>query len=536
MNKFNNGFIIFLIAGLLLLIISVPISNAQVCDANKVGIDFFYSPTCPHCQKEIVFLKTLEKKYPRLEVNYYVVSENRDLFYDMCKKYNSIPAGVPRTFIGNKVFIGFSEEYGNLEWSQGYLAYIGYKNQIENSIRECMNLSDIISESDAIHISHMDFLVKNFTDTCPDSSANVFLLNETYLVAWWTKDRIKSTIQYPNIVVYIDATTGEILRSEIPNSEIEGIEKPKLIDENYIFTLVIALFMIFTIAFMIFGKRLEKRYWITGFTFILFMFISAIAVSIPEGKLVNYAKQFSIPFFTFIIALVDGFNPCAFTVLAFLLSLLTYTKSRRKMAMIGSVFIFTSGFMYFLFIMFLLVARSQLLYGFHDLIRTIVSIIAIMAGIINLKDFFFMKKGISLTMSDEERNRIFRMMGRLINNLKRATTHRDLLPVISGVMILAVMVNVIELGCTFILPMVYIESLLQNYPRPIGLMHTLYTAFYGFVYIIPLFAILGIFLFTFKSERLTERQGRILKLVGGLLMLSLGLILLLKPELLMFRG
>ncbi|HEX55331.1 MAG: hypothetical protein DRO94_05200 [Candidatus Altiarchaeales archaeon] len=528
--KHPRAFLIFFILFALLNVV-----NAQVYEINKVTIDFFYSPTCPHCKKEMEFLRELEEEYPRLKVNYHIASEDRDLFFDMCKRYNTTPVGVPRTFIGNKVFIGFSEEDGDLEWSQAYLAYIGYKNQIENSIRECMNLSSIISESDAITISRTTPIVKNFTSTYRDASANAFLFNETYAVAWWSKDRIKSRLQYPNIIVYIDAKTGQILRSEIPDSEIEGIEKPRLIDNNYIFYILVVILFIFILAFMIIGTRIEGRYWLVGFCIIFFMFAFFFAGSISENMIVKFARKFSMPIFTFLIAIIDGFNPCAFTVLAFLLSLLTYTKSRRKMLLIGFVFIVTSGLMYSIFIILLLIVRAQLLSQFQDIVRILVSIIAIGAGIINLKDFFLMKKYISLTISEEKRNKIFRRIGRLVHKLKKISSGKELILVVLSTIALAIMVNIIELGCTFILPMIYIESLIQNFSASVGTMHIIYTLFYGIVYVLPLFAILGIFLLTFKSERITERQGRILKLIGGLLMISLGAILLLKPELLMFK-
>ena len=60
------------------------------------------------------------------------------------------------------------------------------------------------------------------------------------------------------------------------------------------------------------------------------------------------ADKFSLPVFTVIIAIMDAFNPCAFFVLLFLLSLLSHTHNRKRMLLIGGVFVFISGFVYFL--------------------------------------------------------------------------------------------------------------------------------------------------------------------------------------------
>ena len=56
--------------------------------------------------------------------------------------------------------------------------------------------------------------------------------------------------------------------------------------------------------------------------------------------------QLSLPVFTVVIAGLDAFNPCAFFVLLFLLSLLIHAGSRARMLFIGSVFVFFSGLIY----------------------------------------------------------------------------------------------------------------------------------------------------------------------------------------------
>ena len=60
-------------------------------------------------------------------------------------------------------------------------------------------------------------------------------------------------------------------------------------------------------------------------------------------------SKISLPLMTIILGGLDSFNPCAFFVLFFLLNLLIYTRSRKKMLLIGSIFIFFSGLIYFLF-------------------------------------------------------------------------------------------------------------------------------------------------------------------------------------------
>lgn len=532
----KDKMIMFFVITLVLICIDSISANEQVNNQDKVEVYFFYSRTCPHCAHEKPFLEELEGKYPRLKVNYLEASENSELFQLMCDRYNTTSAGVPRTFIGDIVFSGYSPQECDLIWYQGYMAYYGCPNQIENAIRQLMNLSTAISKGDVISISRGDYLVQNLTSGSEGAIANALLADDRYLVAWWTEDRVKSNLNYPNVLVTVDAKTGEILKSEIPDRRIEGILKPPLPETNYVLMGVLVLIILVLIAYMVVGTRIDRRYWIFALSLLFVILLSVYLKSLPSMNIVSYAKQFSFPLFTFIIALVDGFNPCAFAVLAFLLSILTHTKSRKKMLLIGSTFILTSSFMYFLFIMVLLVLRSDLLSQYKEIIRFFVALAAMTAGAINIKDFFFFKKGISLTMSAEKQSRIFRRIGKMVRDLENASSGKGIVFAVIATITLAAMVNLVELGCTFILPMEYIEMLLIKHSESVGINHYLYTAFYSLVYVIPLFAILGSFLYSFKSERLTEHQGRTLKLAGGLLMLSLGLILIFKPELLMFGG
>jgi len=517
-----------------LILVLVSTAATQINHSEKVTIQFLYSKTCPHCARENVFLNELEDRYPRLEVERYPVEDSNELFEELALSYDTIPVGVPRTFIGDKPFIGFTADGGELKWYESYKAYYGYANVLENEIRELMDLAPLICECEAVDISRADAKVASLLKEHPESKYTINLVNETYRVGWWTRDRILSNMDYPNVLVDVNAKTGEVLDSRIPRESVTGVEKPSSLGENRMMEIILVAFVLYALSYALLRKRIEHKYWVSGLFLLVIVVFFVVSQSLPTGDVLSFAKSLSFPGFTFVLALADGFNPCAFAVLAFLLSLLTHTRSRKKMLVIGSVFILTSGFIYSLFIILLLTVRSTLLSGFHEYIRILVALVALTAGVINMKDFFFFKKGISLTMSDENSKRVYGKAGKLVQKVNRAQSKREFLVAVLATMVLATLVNIIELGCTFILPMEYIEVLLANYPEPIGVMHLVYTLFYGAIYTLPLFAILGSFIYAFKSERMSKEQGRILKLVGGIIMISLGLILLFKPELLMF--
>ena len=91
-------------------------------------------------------------------------------------------------------------------------------------------------------------------------------------------------------------------------------------------------------------------------------------------------------------------------------------------------------------------------------------------------------------------------------------------------------VNFYELLCTAGFPMVYTRMLTLQELGP-GT-HYLYLALYNGVYVIPLAVIVGMFAFTLGARKLSEREGRLLKSMSGLMMLQLGMLLMLAPELL----
>ncbi|HBF46112.1 MAG TPA: cytochrome C biosynthesis protein, partial [Shewanella frigidimarina] len=62
-----------------------------------------------------------------------------------------------------------------------------------------------------------------------------------------------------------------------------------------------------------------------------------------------HPEEMSLPVLTLVLAGVDAFNPCAFFVLLFLLSIMVNAGSRKRMLLVGGIFVFFSGFIYFIF-------------------------------------------------------------------------------------------------------------------------------------------------------------------------------------------
>ncbi|MDH3935433.1 MAG: hypothetical protein OEU62_09725, partial [Gammaproteobacteria bacterium] len=236
-------------------------------------------------------------------------------------------------------------------------------------------------------------------------------------------------------------------------------------------------------------------------------------------------RSLSLPAFTLVLAGLDSFNPCAFFVLLFLLSLLVHARSRGHMLLIGGTFVFFSGLVYFLFMAAWL--NLFLVAGELAWVTTLAGLLAVVIALINIKDFFWLHRGVSLSIPDRARPRLYQRI--------RGLLYSGRLPVLLlGTVLLALAANSYELLCTAGFPMVYTRILTINELAPSA--YYGYLLLYNVIYIIPLLLIVGVFSFTLGTRRLSERSGRLLKLLAGLMMLQMGLVLVLAPSLLNSAG
>lgn len=231
------------------------------------------------------------------------------------------------------------------------------------------------------------------------------------------------------------------------------------------------------------------------------------------------ASELGLPLFTLSMGLLDGFNPCAMWLLLFLLSLLVRLKSRRRMALVAGTFVLVSGAVYYAFMAAWL--NIFLFVGMSAAIRAALACVAILIGIINVKDFVAAGRGISLSIPDSVKPGLY---ARIRDILKAERLGASLV----GVAVLAVIVNFVELLCTAGLPALYTAVLTQQQLGPLA--HYAYLGLYIVGYIADDALMVTLAVIALGSAKLSERGGRALKLLSGIAMLGLGLIMLLRPE------
>ena len=237
-------------------------------------------------------------------------------------------------------------------------------------------------------------------------------------------------------------------------------------------------------------------------------------------------KKLSISSAAVLIGLVDGFNPCAMWVLLFLISTLIGMKDRRKMIILGLTFLLTSGFVYFL-IMFswlnIVISVSTSM-----LFRTLIAIFAIAAGIYNLYNFYKNLKSDDgcEVVSKEKRKSIFK-------RIRKFTHEKRFIIAILGIMALAVSVNIIELLCSAGLPVIFSELLAIN--NISGTKAIFYNVLYIVFFMLDDIIVFLLAVKTMDVVGFSTKYNKYSHLIGGLIMLVIGLLLVLKPGWFMFN-
>ncbi|MDD4289808.1 MAG: hypothetical protein PHH83_00845 [Patescibacteria group bacterium] len=233
--------------------------------------------------------------------------------------------------------------------------------------------------------------------------------------------------------------------------------------------------------------------------------------------------NFSLPLITIVMGVLDGFNPCAMWILLFLISLLLGMKDRKRMWILGIMFIVTSSFVYFLFMSAWL--NLILFLGFVAWFRILIGLFALFGGFYSIKEFLLNKDSGCKVTGEEKRQRIFERMKSIIKQ-------NSLFLSLIGIIALAFVVNLVELICSAGLPAIYTQVLALNSMS--GFKYYLYILLYVFFFMLDDLFVFFVAMITLKMTGVTTKYTRASRLIGGIIMLLIGLMLIFKPQLLMF--
>jgi hypothetical protein len=245
---------------------------------------------------------------------------------------------------------------------------------------------------------------------------------------------------------------------------------------------------------------------------------AATAITLPFVGAVD-AASLSLPLLAVVLGGLDAVNPCALAILLFLVSAMVGANDRRRIVLVGGTFIAATGVVYFLLMAAWLNAFLWL--GDLRVITVLAGVAAVVAGLINVKDFGWFRRGPSLVIPDAAKPAIF---GRIVDVSGSVT-----LPALLGTTVLvAATASAYEMLCTGGFPVVFTRVLtLAGLPTAA---YYAYLGLYVLVYILPMLLIVGFFAVTLGSRGISIDEARRLKLLSGLLMVGIGGLLLVAPE------
>ena len=238
------------------------------------------------------------------------------------------------------------------------------------------------------------------------------------------------------------------------------------------------------------------------------------------------AKDVSLPILAIVIGLVDGFNPCAMWILIFLITMLFGMKDKKKMWTLGLTFIITSGVVYFLFMASWLNLASFI--NKITLVRSLIGIFAIIFGMVNVYNYLkSRKKDVGCEVTNDKKRK------KIISYIKKVVSEKKFIFALLGIMILAFLVNLIELLCSLGLPVIFTEVLSLNNLSTTE--YILYMLLYILFFLIDDIIVFVIAMKTLEIKAISNKYTKYSHLIGGIIMLILGILMILKPEWLMFN-
>lgn len=237
-------------------------------------------------------------------------------------------------------------------------------------------------------------------------------------------------------------------------------------------------------------------------------------------------KTVSLPLVSIVIGLVDGFNPCAMWVLLFLITMLFNMKDKKKMWILGITFLVTSALVYLLFMLAWL--KVALSFTSIKIVRILIALVALVGGVINLKSFIkSLGKDDGCEVVDDKKRKS------IISKIKKIVGEKSFALAIFGIITLAVSVNLVELACSAGLPLVFTQILAINNLSSFG--YGFYMFLYILFFLIDDIVIFVIAMLTLNIKGISSKYGKYSHLIGGIIMVLIAILMVFKPEWLMFN-
>ena len=247
-----------------------------------------------------------------------------------------------------------------------------------------------------------------------------------------------------------------------------------------------------------------------------------VLVNIPIINKTVDLTNYSLLTMSIILGTIDGFNPCAMWVLVLFLTALIAVGNKVKMFRVAGLFILAEAVMYFFILNAWIYAWDFV--GLDKWVTPLVGIVGIIGGIFFIRNY--LKKGDTLECEVTD----FEQRAKISKKIKDIANKPFTLLTALAIIGLALSVNVIEFACSVGIPQTY-TKILQINEVPFWT-RQFYTFIYIIGYMIDDIIVFGFALMSVNKLQLTTKYSKWVNLFGGILMIILGLIMLIKPSLL----
>jgi cytochrome c biogenesis protein CcdA/thiol-disulfide isomerase/thioredoxin len=463
--------------------------------SQSITVHFFYSPDCEHCMEILSKdIPVLQEKYD-FQFNIYDINilENYELLETMEENVKEIGEDLPIVFVDDSVFYGPD----------------AFREKCETTIKSLSsNVVPVIRDTtktpiDSTLPEHGDINLYYFYQPgCKECSRIEILL--TSLQSKWSHIKVyrydmfedESKIFFEALAEYMDIPPSKRLVSPTILISTDYLIKKEITSQRLI-------------ALIKKNSSGSLR-------------LDTLDINHGEENIFRRFSQFSILGILF-AGLLDGVNPCAFATLVFFVSYLVFIGRRRRDIILMAIFFIVAVFISYLAIGFGAYNLLRYLTEFALIARILFisfGILAIVLGILSLRDYFLARKG-----------EINKMILQLPLTIKKRI-HKEIKEktavggIIFGSLIAGFFISFLEFACT---GQVYLPTITFMISRGGLILKPLVALLaYNIMFITPLIviAVLATLFTTEKVAKLLEKRIPTVKFITALLFFALGVVLI----------
>lgn len=458
-----------------------PVSGSSEGINTTLTATFFYGNGCSHCENVKPLVAALQIRYPQLHIDMLEVNDNKanlEKFLAMRDQYGLASASIPTIFIGKYALVGETEVKDHFE-------------------------EKILAEKQRI-ASDTPVTPVNQTPPAGISAGSTVSVNAVYFYG----DNCPHCEKIKPVIDTISSRNPDLNLTRLEINNNAG-NRQQLIDMSRRYGIPAPGIPAIFIGNRVLVGESEITNWFEA------------EISSERQRIVSSANTTSViptpsvtpvlsPYMVVFAALVDSSNPCGLSVLVFLLISMAAAGNRRRILLVGGVYI-AAMFLFHLLVgigLFSAIAISGLTKPFS----IIGGLIALVLGIITLADVLRNRETYFLAIPESGK-------GMLGTYIRKAT--------LPGAFILGILAGILGFSCT---GGIYI-SILGLMGRDMTVMAGLpYLVLYNLIFVLPLVLVTLLVAYGLspeRAERWRTENKRTVRIIIGVILVALGLVILL---------